>query len=652
MSFEKNQCKQESNKIIKNEDNNNKEKENELNNVDNKDKNKETEKNNDKDNIENKEKEENKKETIQNEITENEVNDNNKSENKTMERASKNAKKEDKNKNTRNNKLLKEKEFKNTEEFLEYNLSPHNSKINNNEEEIKENQEKEEVKNDKPLDSDNQNDSSNMDHPNKIMSKRKKNSKINIQKPEKQKEEIIFIKQIIPISYICKIRQKNIKINNLIPKKKRLFVTKKISPKESEESKNKYEDKIEIIPISSLCFTTKNALIKGKIKYLTSVNNNYCFYTKIYTNKESEKKNENEKNNDLKNGDGSQKKYPCKIYRKAIISPGKINLFRTNKKLAKIKKNRHDSASGIGEENMAKRIKKKEKISLVSKDKSEVYSSQKEDSKDLNNKIIVKDKFNNNNEFSDDNDANRIDISIQFSNTPLNIDYNNENNNILKKNKNKNKFNSTSKKDKNITDSLYKDLREINNKLENRNDYFKKHHYNLEYQKHYGDEKTCPICKEMRKKGKRMEKEKGLFSAFSFRNYKKINKKTLNKLKLSQLQKTQNSKKMDLLSDDERKKNNVLDVNNYNHISKENSDFRKKYLQFNGMNKLNRFNRYGSVGNFMKYRNNYSRNDYNNLRNEKKLNDKSEEVYNNSEYPVLKNYFHDDNIYNTNDYFY
>ena len=156
----------------------------------------------------------------------------------------------------------------------------------------------------------------------------------------------------------------------------------------------------------------------------------------------------------------------------------------------------------------------------------------------------------------------------------------------------------------------------------------------------------------MRKKGRRMEKEKGLFSAFSFRNYKTINKKTLNKLKLSQLQKTQNSKKMDLLSDDERKKNNALDVNNYNHISKDNSDFRKKYLQFNGMNKLHRFNRYGSVGNFMKYRNNYSRNDYNNLKNDRRLNDKSEEVYNNSEYPVLKNYFHDDNFYNTNDYFY
>ena len=332
--------------IDKNNNNKEKEKETESNIV--KEKDKETDKNNDKDNIETKEKEENKKEITQNEISENE---NNKSENKTEDRALKNAKKEDKNQNTRNNKLLKEKEFKNTEEFLEYNLSHHNSKINSNEEEIKENPEKEEIKNDKPADNDNQNDSSNVDHPNEIMSKRKKNSKIIIQKPEKQKEEIIFIKQIIPISHICKIRQKNIKINNLIPKKKRLFVTKKISPKENEESKNKNEDKIEIIPISSLCFTTKNALVKGKIKYLTSVNNNNCFYTKIYTNKESEKKNENEKRDDLKKEDGAQKKYPCKIYRKAIISPNKINLFRTNKKLAKIKKNRHDSAGGISEDN-------------------------------------------------------------------------------------------------------------------------------------------------------------------------------------------------------------------------------------------------------------------------------------------------------------
>ena len=61
----------------------------------------------------------------------------------------------------------------------------------------------------------------------------------------------------------------------------------------------------------------------------------------------------------------------------------------------------------------------------------------------------------------------RIDISIQFSNTPISINYNenNKNNNNFKKPK----FNSTNKKkNKNITNSLYQDLHEINSKLVNR----------------------------------------------------------------------------------------------------------------------------------------------------------------------------------------
>ena len=96
-----------------------------------------------------------------------------------------------------------------------------------------------------------------------------------------------------------------------------------------------------------------------------------------------------------------------------------------------------------------------------------------------------------------------------------------------------------------MADSLYKDFSEINNNLENRNDYFKKHHYNIDYQKHYGDEKTCPICKEMRKRAFKMEKEKGLFSALA----KSTKKKSLSKLKLTQLiKKNKTEKQLDLLS--------------------------------------------------------------------------------------------------------
>ena len=109
----------------------------------------------------------------------------------------------------------------------------------------------------------------------------------------------------------------------------------------------------------------------------------------------------------------------------------------------------------------------------------------------------------------------------------------------------------------------------------------------------------------MRKKGKKMEREKGLFNAFNFKNYKTISKKALNKLKLLHLQNNQNFQSnfinnVDLLSDDERKK----DLHIKNTFSKfPNSEFQKKYLQFNGMNQLHKVSRHGSAHNFINIRN-------------------------------------------------
>ena len=79
-----------------------------------------------------------------------------------------------------------------------------------------------------------------------------------------------------------------------------------------------------------------------------------------------------------------------------------------------------------------------------------------------------------------------------------------------------------------------------------------------------------------------MEKEKGLFSAFSFRNYKTIKRKSLNKLKLSRIKKNQ-TEQLDLLSYENRKKNNIYNWNNLknSNISQQNLDFRQKYMQFN-----------------------------------------------------------------------
>jgi hypothetical protein len=373
------------------------------------------------------------------------------------------------------------------------------------------------------------------------------------------------------------------------------------------------------------------------------------------------------------------KKYPCKIYRKAIISPNKINLFRSNKKLKKIKKNRYSSAGpgsgsareGGKDDNLRKRIKKKEKISLISKDKTDAHSSQKSDSKEQTNRLQKNKDYVN--EFSDEIEGNHIDISIQFSNEPINMNKYSKNNNnneyyntrklnvrSIKKNNDNNKCQSAAKKTKNINDSLYKDLHEINNRLNDKNNFLINHHHNGDYEKHYGDEMTCPKCREMRKKGRKMEKEKGLFHAFNFKNYKTISKKALSKLKLMQFHKTQNNNmnninsnsnmknKINLLSDDERKKELQSIYNNYNKYK--NSEFKKKYLQFNGMNRLHKFNRYGSAENFMNHQ--VSRNENVKTINNKKNEKKSDDIYNNSEYPVLRNYFHDDNNYfDSNNYF-
>ena len=563
---------------------------------------------------------------------------------KNSETSQKNRKKEE----DQLQKELKRKEIKNTEEFLENNLSDQASKFNK-EEEKKSNisiplqsiEESVKINNDKKGE-----ESYEIEIPNEIESKQKKSMKSINSKQIKQKEEIVFIKQIIPINCIYKIRQKNIKINSLIPKKKRLFVTKIINPKKIEKNE---EDKISIIPISSICYTTKSPLIQSKIKFITSIINEYCFYTKIHLNKEN-----NAKNKKIK----TVNKFPCKIYRKAIVKTGKI-------KFGIIKKNKYEGlnnniiSNNINDNNLSKRVKKTEKISLVSKNKLDSNSSQGEE-----NRLILRNDNNlkNNNEFSSkDGEANTIDITIHFSNNPINLKYNikekEHNNNIntnkrklnFKKGKNRFEFNLANKKNKlnickNISNSLYKDLREINNKLDSRNDYIKKH-YHLDYPKHIGDQKNCPICIEDLKKGREMEKEKGLFKAFSFGKYKIINRNTLNKLKPPQMKKNPNNQKLDSSSDDERKKNNM---GIWNSLNQQNPGICKKYIKFNNINRSQRFKRYERVENYKNYH--YSKNDNNQLINDGRSFGKSWDIFNGSEYPLLKNYFHN-NDYKANNYF-
>jgi hypothetical protein len=369
-------------------------------------------------------------------------------------------------------------------------------------------------------------------------------------------------------------------------------------------------------------------------------------------------------------------------------------MFRTQKKLDKIKNNNLNkllnSKNDSNDNNLSstKNMIKKERISVVSKNKSDINTS-KEDAKEENNKnneIIIKSNINsknNNNDFNSDNDGKNIDISIQFEKGPIKIDYNNnnkdnnndKNNNYDGKNPNNNNvdnkkdrhmddymnndprykyYSSTDKKAKNykyfkeLNDSLYKDLREINGKFENRKNYLKKHHHNLEFQRHFGDEETCPICREMRKRGKKEEREKGLFSAFNFFNFKgfKTGKRSLKRLKFSSIQKNLNSKRNDLISE-ERKKLGLYSLNN---INKNNiHDFRNKYMQFNGMNRIRKLNRFGSAENV--YSNFERNNSNNNLKKGEKEYEKNIEGENSLEYPLLKNYFHEDNFCKTNDYY-
>ena len=369
---------------------------------------------------------------------------------------------------------------------------------------------------------------------------------------------------------------------------------------------------------------TNKYIIKNDQKIMKTIINKYFFRTKLVTKKEEQNK---KKLKIIK----KISKFP-KVYKKAIISPTNKSLFRSKTKGSKQKKDSDIIDITKDKDNLEinfkhKNKKRKEKISLISKDKNILENEDNNNEGNIiikqNNKIIK--------ELSPEKDSNQIELSIQFSNkAPLGI----SNIKRLKKYPS-----SAKKKHKNLVDSLYKDLREINSKLENKEDYIKKNYYNLHYDRHVGDEKTCPICREVRKRGRRMEREKGLFSAFSFRNYKKINKKAFAKLKISLQQKSKENNEV-IWNNIERQKyyndNNIFSMNNID------NDFRTKYMQFNGMNRFNKLNRYGSTENLSKYRYNNDKRSFRNLNlNMDKEMEKNEDDMFNWQFPALNNYFHD-----------
>ena len=487
-----------------------------------------------------------------------------------------------------------EKERIDTEEFLENNLEKSQNEnltdINKNKNNINDNNTNSKY-NSNESDNDNNNDN----------------------ESNKSKFERIFVKQILPIKYIYKTRHKEITINKLIPKKKRVFITK-------NKGKTKEKEKEILLPQTTICLMTHQYIIPRKYHLFTQIINKNCFLTKLTINDSIKDKKEKTLN----------KNNMPKVYKRIKITPGKKSLYYIKHKNKNnifenlLNINKRGSSLDINfNKDKNKNKNKTEKISVVSKDKDKDIddntSSKADDNNNINNKkikgrnIIIKKDNKILHQFIDDGNNNNIDITIELSDekpkdflfgTSLRRFPFTTKNKIIKKN---------------LKESLYKDLQEINNKLRNKDDYLKKH-FHAPYQKHVGDMSTCPVCLEMEKKGIHAEKEKGLLKILTSRNLKNINGR--------------NQSKMKIALNRNGKENNSLNIFGANNIG---DDFNNKYLQFNGFNRLNR---YGSFENLFSYRND------NKKRNSRKINlfknkemDKNRDDFDRWHFSALGQYF-------------
>ena len=517
---------------------------------------------------------------------------------------------EGKKSNNRNNiskKELDENQIRmSTEEFLENNLEeedreffyPHkNNEFEKNNIDIKEENSKEIINDEKDkYNNKNNTQSQNKDKNSEISEDEHYSKEISLDEYNNSNNQRVVMRQIIPVSYICKIRQKEFVINKLIPKKKRVFISKTPG--------NKKEKGI-IIPEISLCLMTNQYIIPKKQQIFTPITNNYFFQTKL-TNYKLHKKN------------SFMSKLPT-VYKKIIVSPGKKSLF-----CIKHRNNKFESIINISDKgntidiDVHKAKNKKEKISLISKDKdkdTDEYTSSQNENKNKERNLIIKKNNRVIKQLMKDVSGNGFDISIQFSNqTP----------NGMMNIRNIRRFPvSANKKRKNFKDSLYKDLRDINNKLKNKEDFLKRNYYNLQYQRHFGDEKTCHVCQEMRKKGIISEKEKGLHSALSFRNLRHLKKRSLSKLRIS-------------IQPKGKENNNFFSTNNIE------AEFKNKYLQFNGLNRPNKLNRFGSSINLTngKFENNKKKRNFRTMKyNIDKEMEKNRDDEVKRQYGTLKQYF-------------
>ena len=506
-----------------------------------------------------------------------------------------------------------EKERIDTEEFLENNLEKSqndNIDINDNNNQSKSNNSKNNT-NDNNINSKYISDESDSDNDNES---------------KRSKYERIFMKQILPVSYIYKTRHKEITINKLIKKKKRVFITKIKGSKKQKEI---------LLPQTSICLMTNQYIIPKKYQLFIPVINKNFFLTKLTTNNSTKDKIDEIEITLHKNN-------MPKVYKRTKISSGKKNFYyiKRNKKnknkdfenIIIIDKRGRSVDININKDKN-KNKNKTEKIIVVSKDKEiEIDDNTSSKADDNNNNIIINNNIDNKikgrniiikkdnkilHQFVDDGSNNNdIDITVQLSN---------EKPKDLLHGTSLRKFPSTTKNKiikKFVKESLYDDLKEIKNKLRNKNDHFKMH-YHANFQKHVGDMSTCPVCLEIKKKGIHAEREKGLLKILNSRNLKNINGRNKPKMNI-------------LLNRNEKENNKSLNIfgSNNNNIR---DVFNDKYLQFN---EFNRLNRYGSFENLFIYSND------NIKRNTRKINlfkskemDKNKDDFDRWNFSALGQYF-------------
>jgi hypothetical protein len=149
-----------------------------------------------------------------------------------------------------------------------------------------------------------------------------------------KEEELIYNKPMMPLCYLLKTR-KDKKIHNIVPKHKRLFITKIYGAKSSNINP---EDPI-TPPKVNLCYFQKDKKIilieSKKDKMLKSVRNNFCYYTKLTGVKAEDIKNKyNEKLGDMISKISDEENEDEKRMTKAI----KIRTKNKRRKKLKIKK--------------------------------------------------------------------------------------------------------------------------------------------------------------------------------------------------------------------------------------------------------------------------------------------------------------------------